>query len=213
MKQSSKAVQKYIITGPVLYFPLLLRLGYGPTLYHIHPTKIAKQLNQAPRLQQILETAISVHHVAERKWYSWDHCPSKRGNVVLQQHIHTRTRSFTVKTCWQVSKHVLFSSMERFCVFFTYMLQHILIEDLLKILQLHMKLCPSHTLEQSMLFLFSHLEDWLLSSIMPQLFQWSVYYFSGPVSTWDSWALMKQRSGFFFPFTLFWKNEMYVCQV
>lgn len=48
MKKSSKVVQKYIITGPVLYFPLLLRLGYGPTLYHIHPPKIAKQLNQTP---------------------------------------------------------------------------------------------------------------------------------------------------------------------
>lgn len=45
--------------GLVLYFPLLLRLGYGPTVYHIHPPKIAKQLNQTPRLQLILETAIS----------------------------------------------------------------------------------------------------------------------------------------------------------
>lgn len=70
MKSSSKAVQSYIITGPVLYFPLLLRLGYGPTVYHIHPPKIGKQLNQTSRLQQILETAISVYHVAQRKWYS-----------------------------------------------------------------------------------------------------------------------------------------------
>lgn len=70
MKSSSKAVQKYVITEPVLYFLLFLRLGYGPTVYHIHPPKIAKQLNQTSRLQQIVETAISVYHEAQRKWYS-----------------------------------------------------------------------------------------------------------------------------------------------
>lgn len=51
------------------------------------------------------------------------------------------------KTCRQVSKHVLFSSMERLCVFFTYTLQHILIEDLLITLQWHMEFCSPHILE------------------------------------------------------------------
>lgn len=96
------------------------------------------------------------------------------------------------------------SGLWKDCVFSLYTLQHILIEDLLITLQLQMKLCSPHTLEQSTLFLFLRIEDRLLTSIMPQLFLWSVYYFSEPVSTWDSWVLTKQRSFIFFPFTLFW---------
>lgn len=84
MKKSSKAVQKYIITGPVLYFPLLLRLGYGPTLYHIHPPKIAKQLNQTPDYNkyQKLQYPCTMWH--RGNGIPEITCPNKRGNVVLK---------------------------------------------------------------------------------------------------------------------------------